>query len=124
MTPRKAATLVATLVEYAVKNVNLAVDALDLQREEFDTDDDFFDGIMTHTAAETDDFIIEMATSEPYLPSTIDALKEKGYRVVDDDDDDDDDDEAEAECCPQKMVECLVRLLGKKATVMMVMEQE
>lgn len=117
MNPRKAATLVATLVEYAVKNVNLAVDALDLQREEFDDDDDFFDGIMTHTAAETDDFIIEMATSEPYLPSTIDALQEKGYRVVEDDDD-------ESECCPQKMVECLVRSLGKKATIMMVMEQE
>lgn len=118
MNPHKAATLVATLVKYAVKNVNLAVDTLDLQREEFEDDDEFFDGIMTHTAAETDDFIIEMATSEPYLPSTIDALKEKGYRVVDEDGED------EAECCPQKMVECLVRLLGKKATVMMVMEQE
>ena len=120
MNPRKAATLVATLVEYAVKNVNLAVDALDLQREEFDDDDDFFDGIMTHTAAETDDFIVDMATSEPYLPSTIDALQEKGYRVVEEEDDDDD----ESECCPQKMAECLVRLLGKKAAVMMVMEQE
>lgn len=120
MNPRKAATLVATLVEYAVKNVNLAVDALDLQREEFDDDDDFFDGIMTHTAAETDDFIVDMATSEPYLPSTIDALQEKGYRVVEEEEDDDD----ESECCPQKMAECLVRLLGKKAAVMMVMEQE
>lgn len=120
MNPRKAATLVATLVEYAVKNVNLAVDALDLQREEFDDDDDFFDGIMTHTAAETDDFIVDMATSEPYLPSTIDALREKGYRVVEEEEDDDD----ESECCPQKMAECLVRLLGKKAAVMMVMEQE
>ena len=124
MNPRKAATLVATLVEYAVKNVNLAVDALDLQREEFDDDDDFFDGIMTHTAAETDDFIVDMATSEPYLPSTIDALQEKGYRVVEEEDDDDDDDDDESECCPQKMAECLVRLLGKKAAVMMVMEQE
>lgn len=121
MNPRKAATLVATLVEYAVKNVNLAIDALDLQREEFDDDDDFFVGIMDHTSVETDDFITDMATSEPYLPSTIDALQEKGYRVVEDDDDDDDD---ESECCPQKMAECLVRLLGKKAAVMMVMEQE
>lgn len=120
MNPRKAATLVATLVEYAVKNVNLAVDALDLQREEFDDDDDFFDGIFDGTSVETDDFIIEMATSEPYLPSTIDALQEKGYRVVEEEDDDDD----ESECCPQKMAECLVRLLGKKAAVMMVMEQE
>lgn len=118
MNPRKAATLVATLVEYAVKNVNLAIDALDLQREEFDDDDDFFVGIMDHTSVETDDFITDMATSEPYLPSTIDALQEKGYRVVEEDDDD------ESECCPQKMAECLVRLLGKKAAVMMVMEQE
>ena len=115
MNTRKAATLVAMLVEYAVKNVNLAVDALDSQREEFDDDDDFFVGIMDHTSVETDDFIVDMATSEPYLPSTIDALREKGYRVVDDD---------ESECCPQKMAECLVRLLGKKAAVMMVMEQE
>ena len=122
MNPRKAATLVATLVEYAVKNVNLAVDALDSQREEFDDDDDFFDGILNHTSVETYDFITDMVTSEPYLQSTIDALREKGYRVVEEEDDDDDDDESE--CCPQKMAECLVRLLGKKAAVMMVMEQE
>lgn len=116
MNPRKAATLVATLVEYAVKNVNLAVDALDSQREEFDDDDDFFDGILNHTSVETYDFITDMVTSERYLQSTIDALREKGYRVVEDDD--------ESECCPQKMAECLVRSLGKKAAVMMVMEQE
>ena len=117
MNPRKAATLVATLVEYSVKNVNLAVDVLDLQREEFETDNEFFGNIRAQTSPETDDFIIDMATSEPYLLSIIDAFKEKGYRVVDDD-------ETESECCPQKMAECLVRLLGKKAAVMMVMEQE
>lgn len=123
MNPRKAATLVATLVEYAVKNVNLAIDVLDLQREEFDDDDEFFDGVMNHSAAETDEFIVDMATSEPYLPSTIEALHEKGYKVIDESDSSGPSSDL-PECCPEELVKGLIRLVGKKRAVLLIMDQE
>lgn len=125
MNPSKAATLVATLVEYAVKNINLAVDVLDLQREEFEEDEEFFDGVINYTSQETDDFIVETATSDPYIHSTIDALRERGYEVEDQHPDDDErysDSEDMPRC--EKLVEELIRLIGKKRAILMIMDEE
>lgn len=121
MTPQKAAETVATFVEYAVKSINLAVDALNLQREEFE-DEEFFTGVVNHTSQETNDFIVETATSDPYIHLTIDALRERGYEVKDLHPDEDDlaDDSKEMPRC-EELVEILVSLIGKKRAIMMIM---
>lgn len=116
MTPRKAANLVATAIEYAVKNINLAVDALNLQREEFSDSDDFFFGLNNKTSEEVDEFIVDMATSEPYITSTIRALNDLGFKIAEESDEDD-------ECGVENLVDRLIEKVGKRDAIILVMDK-
>lgn len=122
MNPNKVAIKIATLFEHAVKSIDLAVDALNLHRDEFEEDEEFFNGLIKYTFQETDDFIVETATSDPYIHSTIEALRERGYEVEDLHSDEDDlvDDSKEMSRC-ERLVELLVSLIGKKRAIMMIM---
>lgn len=102
--------LISALVEYAVQNINSAVDVLNLQKDDFDDDEDFYKEVNENSSIEMDDFVLGLATSEAYLPDLLDILMEKGYEIGD------------TERDPEKILEDLVLRVGRQRVAAMLIK--
>jgi|PlaIllAssembly_1097288.scaffolds.fasta_scaffold00015_17 uncharacterized protein YebE (UPF0316 family) len=110
----RTSSLIASIVEYAVQNMNAAVEILTQQKDEFDDDDDFYKEVNENTSILLDEFVLGLATSEPYLPDVLDALMEKGYEIGEHEDSNHSRDET--------ILEDLVTRFGKKRLIAMIID--
>lgn len=112
----RTSALISTLVKYAVNNMNDAVEVLDRQRDDFDDNDDFYQEILESSTVELDDFVLGMATSEPYVQDTIEELQKKGYEIVDPDD------VELSSLSPIKLAKDLIHCVGKRRAITLIMD--
>lgn len=106
--------LIASIVQYAIQNMNSAVDVLNEQLDDFDDADDFYTEVLQHSSVELDDFVLDMATSSQYIEDTVEILIEKGYILVED--------SQHQTNSVNDLVESLVNCVGKKRAIELIID--
>lgn len=106
--------LVASLLVYAIKNMNRAVDVINEQKDEFE-DDEFFSEVKEHTSAELDDFVLDMATSDSYIEDTLEVLRDKGWYIIEKNEDG-------SSSSIEELVMKLVNDVGKKKIIEVIVD--